>query len=104
MKPIEGIRSNAELARSNAKRAKETVELFLFISFSFTCPVGRSNTIKTRNQTAAYNWREVRARTSEKLGLGKWVNPLQESNLTVTKAKVKAILPNNALRLLLSRS
>jgi hypothetical protein len=90
MKP--GIWSDAELARSNAKKSKKLSNYFFLYRYLSLVQWGEIIQSKT-----GINWREVRARTSEKLGLGKWANPLQEGNLTVTKAKVKAILPNNAL-------
>jgi N6-adenosine-specific RNA methylase IME4 len=99
MKPIEGIWSDAELARSSAKKPKKLSNYCVL--YRFVSLVQWGEIIQSKTGT---NWREVRARTSEKLGLGKWVNLFQEGNLTATKAKVKAILPNNALRLLLSRS
>jgi hypothetical protein len=74
MKPLERIRSAAELARCNAKKPKKLSNYFFL--YPFISLVQWGEIIQSK---AGINWREVRAQPSEKLGLGKWVSPFQRA-------------------------
>jgi hypothetical protein len=110
MKPIEAIWSDTDLACRNVRKPRKLSNHFLLDRFVSFVQWKEAQQIKTRNQTAAAfsgsrdNGGEFELENAEETRTWEVGQSIGECNLILIKAKVKVILPNDALRLLLSKS